>query len=160
MGDKKPASQDKPAKKCSKAEKEIRISEVIELIARGYEHRDIVRYGEEKKWGKADNVDKYIRLATAYLKKEAHFKRTDEIAKIRKRLNHVYHKALETKDLSTARLVLRDMRDMFGLDKEPESGELTLKMGSGKPVPLRSIIVERPKREEEPTDSSIDGQGK
>ncbi len=114
--------------KCTKAEKERRLTEIIELIIRGYETKEIFHYITEKGWSiKHDMLDKYMAEANEYLVTCSKIDRDKETGRMFKRLVHLYQKALSKNDIAIARLVLKDLRDMFGLDA-PKSLEITDKV--------------------------------
>jgi hypothetical protein len=103
--------------KCGKAEKERRLNEIIDLIIKGYGRREILEYVSKNEWGiKRASVDLLIAEANEYFKKHAKIDRDKEVGTTLRRLHDLYQRAVDKGDLANARLILKDIRDMFGFD--------------------------------------------
>ena len=109
--------------KVTAAEKELRISEIFQLLIDGNTRRNILRYVKEQTdWNISESqIDYYLHDATAYLKESAKIDRDSEIGKAVERLNKLYAKSLEDKDHRTCLAIQKEITEMFALgDKKDE----------------------------------------
>jgi hypothetical protein len=112
--------------KPTKAELEIRVAAVQDVLLLGLRPKEIWRYLTEKKNWKISQrtVDRYIQLATKQIVKAAALEREYELGRAKKRLDHLYQRNIAIQDFKAALAVVREMNALLGLN-EPIKTELT-----------------------------------
>ena len=124
-----------PAPKTPAGEIHHRVSEVSELILRGLYRKNILQYGA--KWGVSNRtIDNYISMANKLLIKESQKSRDLNYAKVQKRYDSLYYKALENEDLGLAASITEKYSKLTGVN-EPEKIEVN---------ETRKIKITRPKK--------------
>jgi hypothetical protein len=99
------------AKKASNAVKNVRVDEVIDLIAQRKKRSEIIEYVRtELKWDlQPSSVDLYIRHAHTAIRLLSKQKRTENMSEALLDLHHLYRSALRVKDYSTALSVRKEL---------------------------------------------------
>ena len=103
--------------KSPKAEIIRRVSKIVELLLDGFSRADILQ-NAAKMWGVAERTtDTYIASANERIKKQADETENEIFSLVRLRLENLYKKAIAANDRHLARLLLRDMTKLYGLEK-------------------------------------------
>jgi hypothetical protein len=100
-------------------EREMRVNAVKQMILQGYTRSTIIGYCRENYQVKEDATDLYIRDAKAIIKEDFNALNDPEtlVATIYGRLEDLFQKNEEISDYREQRNVLKDIRDMLGIDK-------------------------------------------
>jgi len=123
--------------KSPKAEIIRRVSKIVELLLDGFSRADILQ-NAAKKWGVVERtIDTYIASANARIKKQAEETENEIFNVVRLRLENLYKKAIAANDRHLARLLLRDMTKLYGLDKSDR-----FKFGPNLPEDITIDIVD------------------
>lgn len=113
----------------TKAEKEKRVTEVVNLLLKGVKRSDILQYAIKSRWDVSDAmVDKYIRQATEAIKESAEIDRDYEIALAKERYEYLYMQNIVKKDYRSAAQVVKMKAELQGIEapkKLDHTGELT-----------------------------------
>jgi len=125
-----------------------RRNQVLDMMLDGASRYAIVRYGTEN-WGITEHgVEKYIKKANAIISKQAERDVGKLIDKTQRRLERLLAKANNKNDLHTVRLVIKDIRDLYGLDRPAKIEQI---------VPEDIIVELIPREENDKTLESIKG---
>lgn len=105
--------------KANKAEVERRTTVVVDLLLDGLRRHEILKYIENKeKWGISNSqVDEYIAKANEVINNYESGNRDAKIRKTEQRLEKLLSRAISKKDFRLARLLIQDIRTLFGIDK-------------------------------------------
>lgn len=100
-------------------EREMRVNAVKQMILQGYTRSSIIRYCKETYNVKEDATDFYIRDAKAIIKEDFNALNNPEtlVATIYGRLEDLFQKNEDIADYKEQRNVLKDIRDLLGVDK-------------------------------------------
>ena len=103
--------------KSSKAEVRARINKLIELIIDGYDTNKILQYVSDKTdWNITErHVWNYLKRANEDLQKVADIKHDRELGIAIKRLNNLYYRSLQDKDLTRCLNIQREINVLLGL---------------------------------------------
>ncbi len=96
-----------------------RVDHIAEQILRGKTSRTIVQNAAKHKdfRGLSERtIREYIAKAREEIRTRGEFDKTDEFAKALRRFEQIYDLALTKGDLSTARQVVRDLCNLFGIE--------------------------------------------
>ena len=105
------------AKKSTRLELLNRINWVMDAILDGYSNYAIVRHSAEN-WGvNKRQTEKYMRYANTRIGREAEKDAKVIFNHVRRRLILQYKKAIDKGDGHLARLLTRDIRELYGFDK-------------------------------------------
>jgi len=144
--------------KANKAETEKRVTTVVDLLLDGLRRHEIYRFVSENEakgnlnWNVTTRqIDEYIAKASEIIRNYESDKREDKIKKAEQRLEKLLSRAISNKDLRLARLIIADIRTLFGLDA-PSKFEGTL---AGDIRSLDELVEER-ERERGLTDKRRD----
>lgn len=120
------------------AEKEKRINVVEELMMQGASRKEILQYCAKEFKTQDRAVDYYIAEAKAHIKSnfDTMFDKEYFKANIFKRLESLYQQNLDIEDFKECRAILKELRDMFGLN---EASKLDVTTNG------EILITERPK---------------
>lgn len=104
-------------KKVTKAEKEKRVSVIMQLICNGLGYNEICQYVSSKlDWDVSTRtISRYIRVASSYFIEKANIDRDKEIGKAIERLEHLLKNAMSIKDLRFALQIMQEMNKLLGL---------------------------------------------
>lgn len=101
----------------TKAEKERRVTQIVELLLNGVSRAQILQFAAKSGWKVADrSVDDYIAAATEQIKTSAAYDRDYEIAKAKERLEYLYQTNMIKQDHREARMVIKAQAELMGLD--------------------------------------------
>jgi len=110
------------AKKSTKAEVIERVKLIIDFLLDGFSRYEIMQYTAEE-WGIATRqTDEYIKFANNRIRRLANKAEEKSFDKVRCRLERQYRRAVESKDGHLARLLIQDMRKLYGFDKPIKAG--------------------------------------
>jgi hypothetical protein len=117
-----PGTRNKP----TKAEKEVRVNLVMDVLLMGLRPDEISRYLTEKKNLKISRrtVDRYIQEATERIIQAAEVDRPFELGQAKKRLDHLYQRNISIQDFKAALAVIRERSALLGLN-EPTKTDIT-----------------------------------
>jgi len=105
------------ADKATTAQSLERTNAILEMLLDGESRYAIVQYGINN-WGlTAAGVDKYIGKANTVISEQAERDAGKLIDKTQRRLIRLLAKANSKNDMNMARLVIKDLRDLGGLDR-------------------------------------------
>ena len=125
------------APKSDKAEITRRVSKVMELLLNGFSRAEILQ-NAAKMWGVAERTtDTYIASSNERIKKQAEEIEKEMFSLVQLRLESQYKKAIAANDRHLARLLLRDMTKLYGLDKSDR-----FKFGPNLPEDITIDIVD------------------
>lgn len=114
-------------KRIGRAERELRISEVMRLLLEGQHRAEILQYIAKAGWGVSDRTaDGYIAQATAAIEAEATIDRTAEFLRAKKRLENLYAVTMKKQDYGNARLALAELHKLLSLYMPPAPQTLKL----------------------------------
>lgn len=103
-------------KKSTKAELDLRVSEVQSLILQGYTRKYLIQYGS--KWELSDRqIDDYISMATIAIKEINHSSVQDNMAIVTSCLWDLYRKTIKEGNNSEANKVLMNIAKLRGLEQ-------------------------------------------
>lgn len=135
------------AKKSTKAEIINRVKIIIDFLLDGLSRYEILQYGS-KKWDiTGRQVDEYIAWANKRITRMAEKAEEKSYDRIRNRLERQYRRAVQNKDGSLARLLIKDIRELYAFDK-PRKAEVD---ESGKPVTPEFNLILNTGKQIEPT---------
>jgi hypothetical protein len=113
-------------RRCTRAEKRVRICEVVNLVVRGKSRADIVRIAAET-WGIAERqTESYLAAAYLDLEQSAKFVARRELAKAMARLELIFNRAFEANRWRDALAAQMELIRLVGLDG-PHRVELVTK---------------------------------
>lgn len=100
-------------------EREMRVNAVKQMILQGFTRSSIIRYCRDNYQVKEDATDLYIRDAKAIIREDFNALNDPEtlVATIYGRLEDLFQKNEEISDYKEQRAVLKDIRDLLGVDK-------------------------------------------
>lgn len=114
-------------KRIGRAERELRISEVMRLLLEGQHRAEILQYIAKAGWGVSDRtVDGYIAQATAAIEAEATIDRAKEFIRHKQRLENLYAVTMKKEDYGNARLALDALSKLLSLNMPPAPQTLKL----------------------------------
>ena len=106
------------AKKPTRAEKELRVNQVVRMLVNCASRSSIIRYAADE-WGVSGRTtDKYIAEARQILKKDADIDRHDYLASRLQTIDTIVQKALKSGQLSNAIGALKLQSELLGLNKQ------------------------------------------
>lgn len=124
-----------------------RVDWVVTEILSGRTSRTIIRNAAKRKdfRGLSDrSLSDYIRKARDEIRTRGEFDKTDEFAKAIRRFEQLYDLAITKGDLSTARAVVRDLCNLFGIE-----GPIHVKVDGGITVTTFMDVVRKAKERRE-----------
>lgn len=157
-----------PASKADQVQKEKRIEQAVKAILDG-ERVPAVVAALQDQYGIAESTAyEYTKEATSRIYQKIEGTLEEKINRHYQRLERLYAKCLKDNDKRTARMVLKDMADLMGLDA-PKRTDLTSNGETLQPPVFLDVLgvdsdkVIKPKKpekkEEEPSDvSTSDGE--
>jgi len=103
----------------TKAENEIRVAKVVELLALGLTRGEIIRYTSEKtKWDVSTRtIEKYMQKATIEIIAAAKTDRAATIGRAKVRLDMLYKRNMKITDYKAALQVMKREAELLGLDE-------------------------------------------
>ena len=113
----------KKYKKSTKYEVIQRVKLVIDFLLDGLSSNEIIHYGSEKWKITGRQVETYIQYANKRIERMAGKAEQRAFDRIRARLERQYRRAIQKEDGQLARLLMQDIRKLYGLDK-PEQKEI------------------------------------
>lgn len=118
--------------RCTAAEVEVRVGEVVALLAQGHSRRDVLQYAAEK-WGMAERtVDDYLRRARHEMAEAIRGDVDEMVGELAGWYRQQYKTAIEAKDIGFALRAGALMARLLGLDHAARVGSGG---GSGKADP-------------------------
>ena len=119
-------------KKATQAEKERRVTQVVEMICAGASRKQIMQLATSPEddatlpgWGiKPRQVDHYIAEARARIREEARYNRREIIGLAIRRHEDLYQKAYRGQDWATCLKILRSLNELLGLNQHFTVGDL------------------------------------
>lgn len=110
-----------PGARITKAQRQIRVATVAQMIVNGFKRRDIIAYVNEKllvQWdGLSERgIDRLIRDATKIIESEAVTNVVLETGKAKARLDDLYRRSVGANLFGTAARVQKQLNRMLGLD--------------------------------------------
>lgn len=106
------------AKRVTKAEKELRVSLVVNLLLRSATKSEILRFSAKSGWGLASRtIDDYIAEATQIIKEQGQKRRVNAFDRHLAQLHKLILLAYDKNDLNLVRNLLRDEADLLGLNQ-------------------------------------------
>ena len=125
---KKKANRKKsPNLSVTNVEKERRVMECVQLMGQGFSRPEIIQYFSDKYNKLTDRTaDNYIQLAREKIKENFAIMFDKEYfkANIFKRLEDLYKQSYDIDDYKECRVILKDLRDMLGLN-DPTKQDIT-----------------------------------
>lgn len=111
----------------TKAEIEVRVTEIFKLLLAGVQRHDIRRYVAEKaKWDVPERtLDRYIARATARLQTHAATVRDEELGLAVLQLKDIYSRSYRVQDFKTALAARRELSELLGLYAPPKQVAVT-----------------------------------
>ncbi|MFQ5641806.1 MAG: hypothetical protein ACE5IR_27845 [bacterium] len=105
--------------KANKAEVERRTTVVVDLLLDGLRRHEILKYIEKNEnWGISNSqTDEYIAKANEVINNYESGNRDAKIKKTEQRLEKLLSRAISKKDFRLARLLIQDIRTLFGIDR-------------------------------------------
>ena len=104
-------------KKCTQAQMQQRVNQVIKMLLRSVSHKDIVRYAADK-WGiKYRQTDAIISKANKYIYTKSEATREQQLEKRIKQYEDLLEECRREKDRNTARNVMADLSKLEGHDR-------------------------------------------
>lgn len=126
----------------TKAEKELRITKVHEMLVQGFTRPQIMQFIAEKtNWNlKERTIDWYISLATERIEKEGEAAQEFELGRALARLDDLYRRNMAIQDYKAALQVQRERSKLLGIyapDKVEQQGaiELVVRYAEQNPSP-------------------------
>jgi hypothetical protein len=116
--------------KANKAEVQRRTNVILDLLLDGLRRHEVLQYASKQTdWSLSDRqIDEYISRANEAIENHRSEERAKRINKTEMRLEKLLTRALSKQDHRLVRLVLEDIRKLFGLDA-PTKHALTDKEG-------------------------------
>lgn len=101
----------------TKAEIEVRVTEIFKLLMAGVQRHDIRRYVAEKvKWEVPERtLDRYVARATELIRASAAFDRNTELGRAISRLHDLYSRSYRVQDFKTCLTTQRELNELLGL---------------------------------------------
>lgn len=107
------------SKKCSNAEIEARVGEVLDLVLTGSTRSEIVRYGSKQGWGVSSRqIDDYIADARAEIAEINKITATETMEMIVRNMWMLFKRCIAKDDFQTAKGILVDIAKFKGLAQE------------------------------------------
>ena len=104
-------------KKSTRFEVIQRTNQVVSLLLDGLERYEITQFASNE-WGVGQRqVDDYLKWANKRIQRQAERDDREMFYYVKRRLQRQYRRAVQKKDGQLARLLLKDMRDLYGFDK-------------------------------------------
>lgn len=115
----------------TKAEIEVKVTEIFKLLIAGVQRHDIRRYVAEKvKWEVPERtLDRYLSRATELIRASAAFDRNTELGRAISRLHDLYSRSYRVQDFKTCLTIQRELNELLGL-YAPKRMEVTGADGS------------------------------
>lgn len=131
-----PPPADPDIRKITKAERQLRIATVAQMLVDGFKRRDVHAYINTElavAWNSPSerSIDRFIAAATAIIESESMHNLALEKGKAKSRFDTLYKRALDAKQYGTAARIQKQINRMLGLD-EP----LKLRHGNDPDNPL------------------------
>ena len=95
---------------------EQRVSQVYEMLLRGYSRSEVFRFASEQKWGITERqVENYIARATEAIREDSEERREQEFARAVLDLYRLYRRCLKDNQLKTALECRKEIHKLYGL---------------------------------------------
>ena len=106
------------AKKCTKAEKILRVNQVVRMLVNCASRSSIIQFGTSE-WGLTPRqVDAYIAEAREIIREDANIERSDYLAARLQTIDKVIQEGLRQKQLSAVIGALKLQAEVLGLTKQ------------------------------------------
>lgn len=94
-----------------------RVDDVVDLLLDGYTRKEVLQFISNAGWEISDRqVDNYIAKANDAIHEVREIDRAKRIARVERRIERLYRKALKQGNLALARQLVGDERTLSGLD--------------------------------------------
>lgn len=113
-----------PASKADQVEKARRIKVVVESLLKGYSVQDVVLTLQEQYGIGQTQAYEYAKEATSVIYRKIEGTLDEKINKHYQRLEYLYKECVTNGDRRTARMVLKDIAELIGLDA-PKRTDIT-----------------------------------
>lgn len=117
-----PATEEKPTKKVTKAEKIQRVDLIFGLLSKGFTRSQICQYVAKQEeqgnltWGVSERtIDRYIQAATLRFEEVAEVHNNQRFGRALTRLDDLYARTVAINDYKTALSIIKTEADLIGL---------------------------------------------
>ena len=107
----------KKKKKSTNSEIIQRVNTTVNMILDGSERFEICQYAADEWNVSSRQTYRYIKAADLRIQRQARRDDNEMFYRVKRRLQRQYRRAIEREDWALARLLLKDMRELYGFDK-------------------------------------------